>query len=132
MNRSRKKRGVVSKKQINSTIIFFRTFFRLALLSSARDASPPGVVAALDPANTDNLDDFAPEADGRAVEGLFVGVDAGSLPDQVGLVRLDELGLLEDLPTAEGDSGCDMMQLETETETSKLWYDSDLPRMSMV
>jgi hypothetical protein len=47
-------------------------------------------------------------------------------------VRLDELGLLEDLPTAEGDSGCDMMQLETETETSKLWYDSDLPRMSMV
>jgi hypothetical protein len=109
MNRSRKKRGVVSKKQINSTILFFRTFFRLALLSSARDASPPGVIAALDPANTDNLDDFAPEADGRAVEGLFVGVDAGSLPDQVGLVRLDELGLLEDLPTAEGDSGCDMV-----------------------
>jgi hypothetical protein len=101
---------VVSKKN-KSTVQFFsfRNFFRLALLSSARDASPPGVVAALDPANTDNLDDFAPEADGRAVEGLFVGVDAGSLPDQVGLVRLDELGLLEDLPTAEGDSGCDMI-----------------------
>ena len=100
-----------TKQQYNffSTFHNFFLFWGPNLLSLARNASPPGVVAALDPADADDLDDLAPEADGRAVESLFVGVDAGSLPDQVGLVRLDEAGLFEDLPPAEGDGGCDQM-----------------------
>jgi hypothetical protein len=98
----------------------------------ARNASPPGIVAALDPADANDLNDFAPEADGRAVESLFVGVDAGSLPDQICLVRADESGALEELPSSEGDGGCEMMLLGTKTETSKLGSDSDLPRISMV
>jgi hypothetical protein len=77
----------------------------------ARNASPPGIVAALDPADANDLNNFAPEADGRAVESLFVGVDAGSLPDQVCLVRADEAGALEELPSSEGDGGCEMMLL---------------------
>jgi hypothetical protein len=78
----------------------------------ARNASPPGIVAALDPADADDLNDFAPEADGRAVESLFVGVDAGSLPDKVCLVRADESGALEELPSSESDGGCEVMLLE--------------------
>jgi hypothetical protein len=78
---------------------------------SARNASPPGVVAALDPANTDDLEHLAPEADRRAVEGLFVGVDAGALPDEVGFERADEAGALDDLPAAEGDDGCLMSEV---------------------
>jgi len=72
----------------------------------ARDASSPGVVAALDPADADDLGHLAPEADGRAVEGLFVGVDAGALPDQVGLERADESGALNEFPSAESDDRC--------------------------
>lgn len=83
---------------------FDRTLFVCVLL--ARNASPPGVVAALDPANADHLQHLLPEADGRAVEGLFVGVNTGSLPDQVCLERADHSGALEELPAAESDDGC--------------------------
>jgi hypothetical protein len=69
-------------------------------------AASPRIVATLDPADTDDLDYLAPEADGRAVKGLLVRVDAWAFPDQIGLVGLDELGALEQLPAEEGDEGC--------------------------
>jgi hypothetical protein len=92
----------------------------------ARNASPPGIVAALDPADANDLNDFAPEADGRAVESLFVGVDAGSLPDQVCLVRADEAGALEELPSAESDDGCLARRVRIRTWIG--WNDSGLTK----
>lgn len=121
-------------KQIKHTISFFRNFLFLELTNTlcvlARNASPPGIVATLDPADADNLNDFAPEADGRAVESLFVGVDAGSLPDQVCLVRADESGALEELPSAEGDDSCLTGCVSSGIEL--VGVIAGLPRMSMV
>lgn len=67
------------------------------------DASPPGVVATLDPTDADDLEHFAPEADGRTVEGLLVCIDAWALPNKIGIVWPDQSCALEELPTAEGN-----------------------------
>jgi hypothetical protein len=74
--------------------------YRLGLTCNA---SPSGVVAALNPANADHLAHLTPEADRRAVEGLLVSIDGGTLPDQIDLVWCSELGALQQLPSEEGD-----------------------------
>jgi len=47
---------------------------------------------------------FVPEAVGRVEEGGFVGIDSGTLPDEVGGVRTPEGGLLKDLPEGKCDN----------------------------
>lgn len=76
-------------------------------LALPTNAASSRIVAALNPANSNDLAHLAPEADGRTVESILVSVDAGTLPDQVGLVWLDELCALDELPSGEGDEGCD-------------------------
>ena len=71
------------------------------------NASPPGVVATLNPANADHLAHLTPEADRRAVEGLLVSIDGGTLPDKIDFVGRSELGALQELPSEEGDECCE-------------------------
>lgn len=59
------------------------------------------IVSALDPSNPDQLKDLPPEADGWINETCLVGIDKWPFPDKIGLVGLDELGLLEELPDEE-------------------------------
>lgn len=46
-----------------------------------------------------------PERARGAVESLLVGVDDRPVPHEIGLVRLDELGALDELPRDEKDRG---------------------------
>jgi hypothetical protein len=59
------------------------------------------IVSSLDPSNSEQLKDLPPEADRWVNETCLVGIDKGSFPDKIGLVGLDELGLLEELPDEE-------------------------------
>lgn len=59
------------------------------------------VVTPFDTPNADHLQHFSPEASRRVKEAIFVRIDQGSLPDQVGFISLDKLGFLEDLPDEE-------------------------------
>lgn len=59
------------------------------------------VVATLLALQANHLDHLCPEADGRVNESRFVSIDHWALPDQIGLLRLDELGPLDDLPEDE-------------------------------
>lgn len=78
----------------------------LGRLGLVGDASPSGIVAALDSADADHLAHLTPEADGRTIEGLLVSIDAGTLPDKIDLVWLPELGALHQLPAEEGNKSC--------------------------
>jgi hypothetical protein len=59
------------------------------------------IVAAFDAPNADHLQHFSPEASRRVKEAIFVRIDQGSLPDQIGFTSLDELGSLDDFPDEE-------------------------------
>lgn len=97
---------------------------------SSRQTSASRVVATLDPANTHDLDHLAPEADGRAVESLLVGVDARALPDEVGLVGADDAGAFDEFPAEEEDDGCGDGVSEGCGGLEWVW--GSLPRMGMV
>jgi hypothetical protein len=79
------------------------------------------VVAALGPADANYLEHLAPETDRRTVEGLLVRVDTWSLPDQIGLMRLDKLSALEQLPAEECDECCGMVSVLFDSETPRDW-----------
>ena len=71
------------------------------LLFGSHDARAPLVVGPSVCLEHEKLAHLLPEANRRTDERLLVRIDHRPLPDEVDLVRLDKLGLLQELPENE-------------------------------
>jgi len=58
-------------------------------------------VSILVASNTNEAEHLGPEANGGSGDGVLVGINNGSLPDKIDLVRLDHARSLDNLPANE-------------------------------
>lgn len=74
-----------------------------------RDGCETLVVASLLLPHAEHLDQFAPETNGRINESCFVCINRRPLPNEIHFMRLEPLGLVDELPSDE-EEGIDQDQ----------------------